>query len=211
MTFRYLLTGLALSASSSALAAECAQSPGRVLEVCVTVADGRATYAVRRQGQPVLAPATLGLAFAGEADPRYAAMTNVVRTAADTSWEQPWGEQRTIRDHHTELALTLSGDTPLTKQVRVTFRLFDDGIGFRYAYPSIQQGQAVAITADHTQFRTLGAYQAWWYEGFGAERDEYLYTQTDARRNHGGGNAADAEGRQRPVPVLPRGGTGRLP
>jgi len=182
MTFRYLFTSLALSAPSTVLAAECAQSPGKVLELCADVADGRATYEVRRLGKLVLAPATLGLAFAGEPAPRYAAITNVVRTTSDTQWEQPWGEQRLIRDRHRELALTLHGDTPLTRQVRVTFRLFDDGIGFRYAYPGIAPEQAVAVVADHTQFRPLGPYQAWWYEGLGQERDEYLYTQTDARR-----------------------------
>ncbi len=64
----------------------------------------------------------------------------------------------------------------------MTFRLFDDGLGFRYAYSAIPAGQAVAVTDDRTEFHTLGAYQAWWYQGLGPERDEYLYTQTDARR-----------------------------
>jgi len=87
-----------------------------------------------------------------------------------------------IRDDHTQLTVTLSGDTALNKAVDVTFRLFDDGFGFRYDYAGIPAGQGVDVTAERTQFHTLGAYQAWWYQGLGQERDEYLYTQTDARR-----------------------------
>lgn len=184
MTLRsaLLLGALAFPASASAATRECAQSPGKVIEVCIGLADGRATYEVSRLGKPVLAPAALGLSFAGEADARYTAIGDIGRTATDTSWEQPWGEQRVIRDHHTELSFTLAGDTPLNARVRVTFRLFDDGIGFRYGYDGVPAGRAVSVVADRTQFRPVGAYQAWWYQGLGQERDEYLYTQTDARR-----------------------------
>src|SRR3546814_5552849 len=80
------------------------------------------------------------------------------------SSDLPWGEQRLIRDKHSELKVTLAGDTPLSQAVGVTFRLFDDGFGFRYDYAGIPAGQAVAVTADHSQFRTVGAYRAWWYE-----------------------------------------------
>jgi alpha-glucosidase len=54
--------------------------------------------------------------------------------------------------------------------------------GFRYDYGAIPPASVVKVTADNTQFRPVGAYQAWWYQALGQERDEYLYTQTDARR-----------------------------
>ncbi|MGY4397582.1 alpha-glucosidase [Sphingomonas sp. UYAg733] len=184
MIFRSLLTLAALSGATAAQAAtrECAQSPGKVIEVCVFVEGGQAFYAVSRKGAVVLAPSALGLQFAGEPGTRYSAVSAARRTTSDSNWEQPWGEQRLIRDNHTELSVTLSGDTPLNKSVGLTFRLFDDGIGFRYGYGAIPAGQAVSVTGDRTQFHTVGAYQAWWYQGLGQERDEYLYTQTDARR-----------------------------
>ncbi len=177
-------SALALLLPSIATAAprECAQSPGKVIELCVAVEDGRATYSVSRAGKPVIAPSTLGLDFAGEAAARYTALTAPRRSAANATWEQPWGEQRLIRDRHTEFAVNLTGDTALTKNVQVTFRLFDDGIGFRYGYTDIAAGQAVAVTAERTEFRPVGDYQAWWYQALGPDRDEYLYTQTDARR-----------------------------
>ncbi|QCB55459.1 glycoside hydrolase family 97 protein [Sphingopyxis sp. PAMC25046] len=171
-----------LAMASPAAARECAQSPGKILELCVSVENGEALYRVTRGDVTVIAPSRLGLRFAGEADPRFAGLGAARRSAVDTTWEQPWGEQRLIRDRHNQLSVTLAGDTPLNRAVGVTFRLFDDGFGFRYDYGAIPAGQAVSVVADHSQFRTVGAYQAWWYEGLGQERDEYLYKQTDARR-----------------------------
>ncbi|WP_186728837.1 glycoside hydrolase family 97 protein [Sphingomonas panacisoli] len=177
-----VIAALGWTASASAAARECAQSPGKVIEVCVWVDNGQALYAVTRKGVVVLAPSELGLTFKGEASARFAAIGNAKRSASNTTWEQPWGEERVVRDNHTELTVTLNGDTAFNKAVDVTFRLFDDGFGFRYSYGAIPAGQDVAVTAERTQFRTVGAYQAWWYQGLGQERDEYLYTQTDARR-----------------------------
>jgi len=183
MTVRALfLLSASLIPAQAVAARECAQSPAKTIEVCVAVEGGRATYAVTRAGKPVLAESQLGLTFAGELPARYTSLSDPRRSASDTSWEQPWGEQRVIRDHHSELTVTLGGDTPLNRRVLVTFRIFDDGVGFRYAYPDVPAGQAVGIVGDRTEFRTIGANQAWWYQGLGQERDEYLYSQTDARR-----------------------------
>lgn len=177
-----LLGGLHTSAAADTGARECAQSPGRVIELCVFVEDGQALYEVRRRGVKILDPSSLGLTFAGESAARYTALTSAQRAASDRNWEQPWGEQRMVRDNHTQLTVSFAGDTPLNRAMEVTFRLFDDGIGFRYRYNAIPQGQQVAVAAERTQFRTVGDYQAWWYQALGQDRDEYLYTQTDARR-----------------------------
>lgn len=184
MTFKLttFLAVLAFPAMSAYATPECAQSPGNVIELCVSVQDGHATYQVSRLGKPVLAPSSLGLEFVGEPEVHFNAMTGFVRQSSDTTWEQPWGEERVIRDHHSELQVVLKGDKPLSSRVMVTFRLFDDGIGFRYGYTDIPAGRNVEISADRTSFHTVGDYEAWWYQALGQERDEYLYTHTDARR-----------------------------
>jgi alpha-glucosidase len=184
MNFKYaaILSALCLPALAWATSPECAQSPGRVIKLCVSVREGHATFEVSRLGQPVLAPSNLGLDFVGEPEAHYSAITRVDRKSSDTTWEQPWGEERTIRDQHTEMTVRLKGNTPTNSRVDVTFRLFDDGIGFRYKYTAIPAGREVAVSADRTSFHTLGDYEAWWYQALGQERDEYLYTHTDARR-----------------------------
>ncbi|RYY35899.1 MAG: glycoside hydrolase family 97 protein, partial [Sphingomonadales bacterium] len=179
-----LAAGTALCAPGLALAAdrECAMSPEKVIELCVSVDQGRASYTVSRNGAAVIAASALGMEFAGEGPLRYTALSDAKRASRDTNWEQPWGEQRVVRDRHTELAVTLNGDTALNQAVGVTFRIFDDGIGFRYGYAGIPAGREVSIVKERTEFRPVGDYQAWWYPALGTDRDEYLYTQTDARR-----------------------------
>src|SRR3546814_14299121 len=93
-----------------------------------------------RGGTEVIAPSRLGLAFAGEADPRSTAITSTARSASDTTWEQPWGEQRLIRDKHSELKVTLAGDHPPRQAVGLTFRLFDDGFGFWSDFSALPAG-----------------------------------------------------------------------
>lgn len=177
-----LLTASTFALPTAAADRECAQSPGGVIEICVSVQGGVAQYQVSRAGKTVVAPSALGLSFSGEQAPRFNAITSVKRSDSASEWEQPWGEQRLIKDNHREFAVAFAGDTPLNSDVVVTFRLFDDGFGFRYDYKAIPASQSVVVTAENTQFKLVGDYQAWWYSGLGQERDEYLYTQTDARR-----------------------------
>jgi len=179
-----ILAAVCLPTLSWAADPECAQSPRHVIKVCVSVQaeQGRAVFEVSRLGRPVLAPSNLGLDFAGEPQARFSAITGVDRTSSDSTWEQPWGEDRIIRDQHTQMTVRLKGSTPFTRSVEVTFRIFDDGIGFRYRFAAIPAGRDVAVSAEETSFHTLGNYEAWWYQALGQERDEYLYTHTDARR-----------------------------
>ena len=68
-----------------AAAPECAQSPGHVIKLCVSVQDGHATFEVSRLGKPI----PVGLDFVGESEAHYGAITSVSRRSSDTSWEQP--------------------------------------------------------------------------------------------------------------------------
>src|SRR5258708_3285732 len=184
MNFKWaaILAAVCIPPVAAASAPECAQSPARVIKVCISVQDGRATFEVSRLSRPVLAQSNLGLEFRGEHEPHYSAIKSVNRSSSDTSWEQPWGEERMIRDRHTEMVVKLKGDTPFTQSVEVTFRVFDEGLGFRYRYENIPAGREVAVSADRTSFHTLGDYVAWWHQALGQERDEYLYTHTDPGR-----------------------------
>ncbi|HEY5809617.1 MAG TPA: glycoside hydrolase family 97 catalytic domain-containing protein, partial [Povalibacter sp.] len=173
-----LLALVVMTWVTSVAAAECVDSPQKVLRVCIVVENGSAFYEVTRNGQAILQKAPLGLAFVGEATPKVIAGGAAKRVAHDSTWEQPWGEQRVIRDQHHELRTPLRGDTPNSQGFDVIVRAFDDGFGFRYDYHSIPKDRVVAIKDDLTEFRPVGAYQAWWFEAFQKERDEYLYHRT---------------------------------
>ncbi|MET0498951.1 MAG: glycoside hydrolase family 97 protein [Steroidobacteraceae bacterium] len=165
-------------ATRAQAAAECVDSPGKVLQVCVFAEDGGAFYEVSRRGRPVLGKSALGFKFVGEERAWIVATGKGVRDTVDATWEQPWGEERTIRDRHNELRTALRGDTPMTRAFDVVVRVFDDGFGLRYDYHGIAKDRLVEIADEFTQFRPVGKYDAWWFEAYQKERDEYLYRRT---------------------------------
>lgn len=179
-----LLGTLAVTAhaQSDPVSERCADSPSRVLRVCIALEDGAVTYRIDRNGKSAIAPSRLGLSFAGETAPRFRAVGNFETGQADTTWEQPWGEQRLVRDHHTSVSFALNGDTQLTRDLTVAMRIFDDGIGIRYANAGIAADREIRIADDLTEFNPAGTFQAWSYPALGPDRDEYLYTQTDLKR-----------------------------
>src|SRR5687767_13258015 len=147
-----LLAALAGAAAATATAAPartgtCVDSPQVTLTVCVD-ADARGPwYDVYHGDRAVIGHARLGLVLDGFGNDPATRVSNARRAAADLRWEQPWGEQRFIRDRHAELKVTLSGaDAARTEPYDLTVRVFDDGIGFRYEFNAIDAARDVAVT-----------------------------------------------------------------
>jgi alpha-glucosidase len=173
-----LVVAVLFWALPTAHAAECVDSPSKILQVCVHVDNGDAFYDVSRRGRQILNKSRLGVQFAGEGDAKIAFAGTSQRRSHDSTWEQPWGEERRIRDRHEELRVPLRGDTPNTAAFDIIVRVFDEGFGFRYDYHAIPADRSVAISDELTQFRFADDYQAWWFEAYQKERDEYLYRRT---------------------------------
>jgi len=171
-----LVAGAWAANAVAARAGSCVDSPQRVLTVCVA-ADARGPYYEVYRGQrSVIARSRLGLVLDGFGNAPATHVTNERRDAVDQTWEQPWGEQRIIQDHHNALTVTLSGsESALTEPFDVTVRVFDDGFGFRYEFNQVAAARDVAITDELTEFKLAGNYDAWWYPARARERDEYLY------------------------------------
>lgn len=170
------VAGLALASPAFAATSECVSSPSRALSVCVAVGPDGATYSATRRGQPIVASSRLGLVMAGQPTGPVTRIARATRASRDSTWEQPWGEERVIRDRHNELRVSLAG-AGATGAVPydLVVRAFDDGFGFRYEYRTIPAGQPVAVTDERTEFKLAGDWDAWWYPARQPDRDEYLY------------------------------------
>ena len=104
-------------------------------------------------------------------------LSEVSRHSEDNVWEQPWGEQRLIRDHHNELVVKYMDMNNTNNIFYVRARVFNEGIGFRYEVPA--DGPRY-ITRELTEFNFLESHlaTAYWIPGQGRERYEYLYRTT---------------------------------
>ena len=173
------IPGLAGAATASPSGAR-ACSPGNV--VCVEVTtdnDGRPGYAVSHNGRTVVAPSRLGMMFTDA--PKFERNLEIAaqrRDSVDHTWEQPWGERREIRNHYNELAITLRERTRPGRDFDVVFRLYDDGLGFRYVFGEQAGMSRLNIAEELTEFTLAHDATAWWIPAFEWNREEYLYHTT---------------------------------
>ncbi len=180
--FLRLLALTLLSASTSVLAAPGVQvaSPDGSLSVAVTTDnDGRPSYAVSRKGKPVIAPSRLGFIFVDAPKfERNFVITGHETSSFDETWELPWGERRSIRNHYNEMRVTLKEKNALKRSLDVVFRVYDDGLGFRYEFPKQDALQQVKIGEELTEFNIAAPATAWWIPAGEWNREEYLYHRT---------------------------------
>ncbi|WP_419321040.1 glycoside hydrolase family 97 protein [Caulobacter sp. ErkDOM-E] len=183
MLFRLALAAFLLVAAPS-LAATSARiaSPDKVLSVEVTTdGDGRPSYAVSRLGKPVIAPSRLGFILVDAPKlERNLALAGEATKSFDQTWEQPWGERRFIRNHYNELRVTLAEKNGLQRRFDVVFRVYDDGVGFRYEFPDQTNLKTVKIGEELTEFSLAEPATVWWIPAFEWNREEYLYNRTRA-------------------------------
>ena len=155
------------------------ESPGKVLRVEVGLDEGRASYAIRRFGETVIAPSRLGFLLRdAEKLERNLELAAQSTRSHDETWEQPWGESRFVRDRHNELRVTFAETLKSKRRFDVVFRVFDDGLGFRYVFPDQPQLRDVIIDDELTEFHVLPEAEAWWIPAGEWNRYEYLYNRT---------------------------------
>ena len=163
-----------------AQSAATVSSPGAVLSVIVNVNDeGRPQYAIARKGKPVIDASRLGfiLADAPKLERNFVIDSQQTRSSDDT-WEQPWGERRFVRNRFNELRVRFTERNGLKRSLDVTFRVYDDGVGFRYEFPDQASLHTVNIVEELTEFDVVDPATAWWIPGGEWNRYEYLYSTT---------------------------------
>jgi alpha-glucosidase len=155
-------------------------SPDGSLSVAVTTDnDGRPSYSVSRNGKPVIAPSRLGFIFVDA--PKFERNFVIVgheNSSVDETWELPWGERRSIRNHYNEMRVTLTEKNALKRSLDVVFRVYDDGLGFRYAFPQQDALKQIKIGEELTEFNIAAPATAWWIPAGEWNREEYLYHRT---------------------------------
>ena len=163
-------------------------------------AQGAPVYELTFGGKAVIKPSTLGLELkkedadqqtsfewndARQDDAQLDKKTNLMtgftvastETATfDETWHPVWGEESAIRNHYNELAVTLH-QAANDRQLRIRFRLFDDGLGFRYEFPQQKNLNYFVVKEEHSQFAMAGDHTAWWIPG-DYDTQEYEYTQS---------------------------------
>lgn len=176
----FILTAAALlSASASLGATEVLTSPDGRLQLSFNLtADGTPTYKMDYNNKPVIATSRLGLELKNQKSLLDGfKMERVSRSSFDETWQPVWGEQSSIRNHYNEMAVCLSqpDDNEHLREMIVRFRLYDDGVGFRYEWPAQDNFTYFTIKEERTEFAMTGDHTAYWIPG-DYDTQEYDYT-----------------------------------
>lgn len=162
---------------SSEIKAEQISSPSGVVTLSAEVVDSVPVYSVNYKGKPVILPSKLGLELADGPDMmRGFCQTDVETSSFDETWQPVWGENKNIRNNYNELLLKM--DQPRRyRKMNIRFRVYDDGIGFRYEFPQEGVLTYFIIKDEHSQFAMAGDHIAWWIAG-DYDTQEYDYTES---------------------------------
>lgn len=176
----FILTAAALlSASASLGATEVLTSPNGRLQLSFDLTtDGTPTYKMDYNNKPVIATSRLGLELKNQKSLLDGfKMERVSRSSFDETWQPVWGEQSSIRNHYNEMAVCLSqpDDNGHLREMIVRFRLYDDGVGFRYEWPAQDNFTYFTIKEERTEFAMTGDHTAYWIPG-DYDTQEYDYT-----------------------------------
>ena len=163
---------------SSAAMAESIISPNGQLQLNFSVnSQGEPVYELFYKGKAVIKPSKLGLELKN--DPGLMngfTLADTQTSTFDETWEPVWGEVKQIRNHYNEMAVTLDQKAQ-DRNIIIRFRLFDDGLGFRYEFPLQKNLNYFVIKEERTQFAMTGDHKAFWIPG-DYDTQEYDFTES---------------------------------
>ncbi len=174
---QFLFIAIFWLALSNNVFAQQLKSPDEKLVLSFSLqSDGTPSYRLNYKDKVVLKPSKLGLELKNDPQSLLNNFTIVTTTTSsfDETWKPVWGETATIQNQYNELAVTLN-QKGTDRQIVIRFRLFNDGLGFRYEFPAQKNLTYFVIKEERTQFAMNGDHTAFWIPG-DYDTQEYDYT-----------------------------------
>lgn len=162
---KQILLATVLLFSAGLLSAETVKSPNGAMVLNVELKNGVPVYRLDYKNQAVVKESKLGLELKdGKNLTDGFELTKTDTASFDESWNPVWGEVKTIRNNYNELAVTLTQPST-SRHILIRFRVFNDGIGFRYEFPQQENLNYFTIKEEKTQFAMTGDHKAFWLPG----------------------------------------------
>jgi hypothetical protein len=139
-------------------------SPDKKLQLTFMInAEGTPAYALQYAAKNVLGNSLMGVSIKDDAGFTKSLMVAGVDSSyKDEYWNTVWGEVKTIRKQYRELAVNLQQISGKKLQIRIVFRLFNAGLGFRYEFPAQPSLRYFVVTNESTQYNLGADQKAFW-------------------------------------------------
>ena len=174
---RKIILLMSILAMHWAVAQQQTSPDGNVVLSFSLKADGTPTYKMTYKGKPVINESTLGFTLKKD-EP----LTNHFKVVGDSkstfkeTWKPVWGEEKEILNHYNELLVQLKQDKT-NRLMNIRFRVYNEGVGFRYEFPTQKELTYFVIAEENTQFAMTGDHTAWWIPG-DYDTQEYDYNES---------------------------------
>jgi alpha-glucosidase len=154
-------------------------SPGGLIKLTFKLDKGAPFYQISRDDQIILKPSKMGFILR-DAPPLNSDFQIIQQqeSSFDETWTQPWGEVKNIRNHYNELRVNLSEQQENARRLNIVFRVYDDGVGFRYEFPEQENLKEFQILDEQTEFTLADDQLVWWIPSYRPDRYEYLFTKS---------------------------------
>ena len=175
--FMFLVVALAFASVVSGKVLTKVSSPDGMLTLTTGITQqGQPYYQLQRGKRLLIQPSLLGLQLKDGALDRDFRLLGFTRATKDETWQQPWGEETSVRNHYNELTMQLKQRAGQGRLLTIVFRVFNDGIGFRYVFPRQPQLTDFVIMNEETQFAFPFDAQTWSIPTEGTHYYEALWT-----------------------------------
>ena len=135
-------------------------------------------YVVKRNNEIVIDTSYLGFEFKGaKALKSDLSVLNVEKSTFNETWKMPWGEQENVLNNYNKLRVSLRETIAPNRKFSIVFKVYNDGVGFRYEFPKQENLKEVYITEEHTEFNLTEDYKTFWIPG-DWDIYEHLYNTT---------------------------------
>ncbi len=169
---------LAVSSCQLDTQSHIASPDGNVSVNVFLLENGQAAYTVAYKGEAVLDTSALGFEFLDAPELKEGLEILQIRSRSfSEQWEMPWGEQRLVDNTFNELTVDLAEKDNLKRTFKLVFRVYDDGLGFRFEFPEQENMTEVLITEENTYFNLTDDHLVWWTPG-DWDIYEHLYSTT---------------------------------
>ena len=179
MKFLYILSFTVLLSVFNLANSQELKSPNSELTMTFSLEnDGTPTYELSYKNKDVIKPSHLGLELKDDKKSLLNdfAILKTENSTFDDTWTPVWGEEKEIRNHYNELAVSLK-QNKTNRIVIIRFRLFNEGLGFRYEFPQQENLVYFVIKEERSQFAMTGDHTAFWIPG-DYDSQEYDYTES---------------------------------
>ncbi len=176
----FFLLGLIILTSSCVKKNKVAiTSPDQKIKLTFGLLDGKPYYLASHNNTLCIDTSYMGFAFKDMQPLDHGfIITSSDKHLVDTTWNPVWGEQSSIRNHYKQTVISLEEKEAPYRMLNITFRVYNDGIAFRYAFLAQEAFGSFAITDEKTEFTLTGNHKSWWIP---AHYDSYemLYNTTN--------------------------------